>query len=119
VVALWMFFRYGLKSVSEGEAWTSSAWQETDPGRSLNGSMEGFELSTNGGDVCLPDIANSSFSFITFGSLGEAPAEAAFRDKSSELHMYFHSHHLGHIPHSPPMQLIQLVHAQFVQKIQN
>jgi hypothetical protein len=83
-----MFFRYGLKSVNKGEAWTSSEWQEMDPGRSLNGLMEGFELPTNGGDVCLPDIADSSFSFIPSGSLGEVPAEVAFCDTSFELHMY-------------------------------
>lgn len=100
-----MFFRYGLRSVSEGEASTSSAWQETDPGRSLNGSMEGFELPTNGGDdVCTPDIAHSSFSFVPSGSPGEAPAEAAFRDKCSELRMYSIAtiQVKLHIP--PPMQ---------------
>ena len=83
-----MFFYYGLKNISKDEAWISSEWQEMDLGHSLNGSMEGFELLTNGGDVCLLDIVDSSFSFIPFGSLGEAPTEATFYDRSSKLHMY-------------------------------
>jgi hypothetical protein len=58
------------------------------PAMARDGLMEGFELPTNGGDVCLPDIVDSSFSFIPSGSPGEAPAEAAFHDRSSELHMY-------------------------------
>ena len=55
------------------------------PAMARDGLMEGFELPANGGDVCLPDIVDSSFSFIPSGSPGEAPAKAAFREALAEF----------------------------------
>ncbi|KAG0560547.1 hypothetical protein KC19_10G189000 [Ceratodon purpureus] len=85
VIALRVFFHYGL-NVSQGEATTSSTWQEKDTGRSYH-RMEEFELPTNNGSVCMPDTADS-FSFDPSESPGGIAAEVAFLDKSSELRMY-------------------------------
>lgn len=86
MVALRMFFLYGL-NVSQAEATSSSTWQE-DTGRSfILHAMQGSELPTNGGSVCMPDTVDL-FSFNSFESQGDVSADAAFRDKSSELRMY-------------------------------
>lgn len=86
---LQMFFRYGLK-VSQSEAASSSLnrWEEEDTSRPFNYHWkEGLENPTNDCTVCMPE-ASDMFSFDTNESTSDAPVEAAFREKSSELRMY-------------------------------